>query len=61
MLRDGSEKPEKLNHQEEADSETFVMGSDAAEIANKVKDEVRKRQKSMSNVGDSGEKHPINW
>ena len=47
--------------QEEADSETFVMGSDAAELANKVKDQVRKRQKRMANVADSGEEHSIIW
>ena len=44
-----------------ADSETFVMGSDAAEFVNKVKDQVRKRQKRMSNVADSGEEHSIIW
>ena len=55
MIHDGSGKLEKLNHQEEADSETFVMGSDAAEFANKVEDEVRSRQKRMSNVADSGD------
>ena len=44
MIHDGSEKPEKLNYQEEADSETFVMGSDAAEFVNKQKDQVRSRQ-----------------
>ena len=44
-----------------ADSENFVMGSDAAEFANKVKDQVRKRQKRMSNVADSGEEHSIIW
>ena len=37
------------------------MGSDAAEFANKVKDQVRKRPKRMSNVADSGEKHSIIW
>ena len=35
------------------------MGSDAAEIANEVKDQVRKRQKRLSNVADSGEEHSI--
>ena len=30
MIHDGSGKPEKVNSQEGADSETFVMGSDAA-------------------------------
>ena len=28
---------------------------------NKVKDQVRKRQKRMSNVADSGEEHSIIW
>ena len=61
MIHDGSRKPEKVNSQEEANSETFVMGSDAAEFVNKVKDQVRKRQKRMSNVADSGEEHSIIW
>ena len=61
MIHDGSGKLEKLNHQEEANSETFVMGSDAAEFANKVKDQVRSRQKRMSNVAESGEEHSIIW
>ena len=37
------------------------MGSDAAEFVKKVKDQVRKRQKRMSNVADSGEGHSIIW
>ena len=61
MIHDGSEKHEKLNHQEEVNSETFVMGSDAAEFVNKVKDQVRNRQKRMSNVAESGEEHSIIW
>ena len=61
MIHDGSEKPEKFNYQEEADSETFVMSSDAAEFVNKVKDQVRSRQKRMSNVAESGEEHSIIW
>ena len=60
-IHDGSGKPENLNHQEEANSENFVMGSDAAEFVNKVKDQVRNRQKRMSNVAESGEKHSIIW
>ena len=58
-IHDGSGKPENLNHQEEANSETFVMGSDAAEFVNKVKDQVRNKQKRMSNVAESGEEHSI--
>ena len=61
MTHDGSGKPEKVNSQEGADSETFVMGSDAAEFVNKVKDQVRSRQKRMSNVAESGEEHSIIW
>ena len=61
MIHDGSGKPEKLNYQEEADSENFVMGSDAAEFVNKVKDQVRNRQKRMSNVAESGDEHSIIW
>ena len=37
------------------------MGSDAAEFVNEVKDQMRKRQKRMSNVADSGEEHSIIW
>ena len=37
------------------------MRSDAAEFAKEAKDLVRKRQKRMSNVADSGEEHSINW
>ena len=37
------------------------MGSDATEFVNRVKDQVRKRQKRMSNVADSGEEHSIIW
>ena len=37
------------------------MGSDAAEFVNKVKDQVRNREKRMSNVAESGEEHSIIW
>ena len=61
MIHDGSGQPDSANYQEEADSETFVMGSDAAEFVNKVRDQVRKRQKRMSNVANSGEEHSTIW
>ena len=61
LIHDGSGHPESVNYQEEAESETFVMGSDAAEFVNEVKDQVRNRQKRMSNVADSGEEHSIIW
>ena len=50
-----------MNHQEQAYSENFVMDSDAPEFVNKVKDQVRNRQKRMSNVAESGEEHSIIW
>ena len=60
MLHDRSGQLDSANSQEGADSETFVMGSDATEFANNVKDQVRHRQKRMSNVADSSE-HSIIW
>ena len=61
IIHDGSGQLDSVNYQEEAESENFVMGSDAAEIVNKVKDQVRKRQTRMSNVADSGEEHSMIW
>ena len=37
------------------------MGNDAAEFVDKVRDHVRKRQKTMSNVAESSEEHSIIW
>ena len=42
IIHDGSGQPDSVNYQEEAESENFVMGSDAAEFVNKVKNQVRK-------------------
>ena len=42
-IHDGSGKPESVHYQDEAESEIFVMGSEAAEFVNEVKDQVRKR------------------
>ena len=50
-----------MHHQEQAYFDNFVMGSDAAEFVNKVKDQVRNRQKRMSNVAESGAEHSIIW
>ena len=55
------DRPDSANSQEVADSEKFVMGSDAAECVKKVKDQVQKRQEIMWNVADSGEEHAIIW
>ena len=61
IIHDGSGKPDEVNSQEEADSENFVTGSDAAEFVDKAKDKVRNRQKRMSNVAESGGEHSIIW
>ena len=61
LIHDRTEKPVSVHYQEQADSENFVMGSDAAEFVDKVKDQVRNRQKRMSNVAESGEEHSIIW
>ena len=37
------------------------MGSDAAEFVNKVKDQVRSRQKRVSNGAESREEHSTIW
>ena len=61
LIHDGSGKPVSMDHQEQAYSENFVMDSDAAEFVNKVKDQVRNRQKRMSNVAESGDEHSLMW
>ena len=47
LIHDRTVKPVSVHHQEEANSENFVMGSDAAEFVNKVKDQVRNREKNV--------------
>ena len=61
LNHDRTGKPVSEHHQEQAHSENFVMGSDAAEFVNKVKDQVRNRQKRMSNVAEQGDEHSIIW
>ena len=61
LIHDRTGKPVSVHHQEQAYSENFVMDSDAAEFVNKVKDQVRNRQKRMSNVAESGDEHSIIW
>ena len=61
LIHDRTGKPVSVHHEEQAYSENFVMGSDAPEFVNKVKDQVRNRQKRMSNVAKSGDEHSIIW
>ena len=68
--RDRSGRPDNINSQEVARPQNFVMGSDAAELelsvesrsfVNRVNDQVRKRQKTISNVTENIEKHYMIW
>ena len=59
LLRDRSGQPDNDNSQEVANSKNFIMGSDATEFVNRVNDQVRKRQKRMSNVAGGREEHSI--
>ena len=60
-LRDRSGQPDNINSQEAANSKNFIMGSDATEFVNRVSDQVRKKQKRMSNVAGEGEEHSKIW
>ena len=60
IIHDGFRKREAVNHQGKANSDYFVLGSDAAEFV-KVKDKVRNRQRRMSNVAELDEEHSIVW
>ena len=68
-LRDRSERPD-INSQEEARPQQFVMRNDETELelsvdsrsfVNRVNDQVRRRQKIISNVTGDGEKHSMIW
>ena len=68
-LRDRSGRPD-IDSQEEARPQQFVIGNDEAELelsvesrsfVNRVNDQVRKRQKRISNVTENGEKHSMIW
>ena len=46
-LRERLGQPDNVNSQEAANSQYFIMGSDATEFVNRVNDQVRKRQKNV--------------
>ena len=67
--RDRSGRPD-IDSQEEAWPQQFVIGNDEAELelsiesrsfVQRVSDQVRKRQKRISNVTENGEKHSMIW
>ena len=69
-LRDRSGQPDNINSQEVARAQNSVIGNDDTELellvesrsfVNRVNDQVRKRQKIISNVTGDEEKHYIIW
>ena len=69
-LRDRSGRPDDINSQEEARPQNFVIVNDETELelsvesrsfVNRVNDQVRKRQKRMSNVAGSEEELSMIW
>ena len=61
LIHDRTGKPVSVHRQEQAYFENFVMGSDATEFVNKVRDQVRIRQKRMSSIAESCNEHSIIW
>ena len=69
-LRDRSGQLDNINSQEVARRQNFVVGNDETEFelsvesrsfVNRVNDQVRKRQKRISNVAGEGVEHSIIW
>ena len=69
-LRDRSGRLDNINSQEVARSQNFIMGRDTTELelsvesrsfVNQVNDQVRKRQKRISNVAEDGQEHSMIW
>ena len=67
-LRDRSGRPDNMNSHEVARPQNFIMGNDETELelsvesfVNRVNDQVRKRQKRISNVAGDGEEHSMIW
>ena len=54
-------KPDSENAQEKANFEKFIVGSDTTEFVNKVKNQVRIRQKRMSDDAEDCTEHSIVW
>ena len=69
-LRDRSGQPDNINSQEVARPQNFIMGNEETDLelslesrsfVNRVNDQVRKRQKRISNVTGDGEEHSMIW
>ena len=60
-IHDRTEKPASENVQGKADFENFIMGSETTEFVNKVRNQVRIRQKRMSSNAEDCTEHSIIW
>ena len=54
-------RPDSEDTQGKANFEKFIMGSDTTEFVNKVKNQVRIRQKRMSDDAEDCTEHSIVW
>ena len=60
-IHDRTERPASENVQGKANFEKFIVGSDTTEYVNKVRNQVRIRQKRMSNDAEDCAEHSIIW
>ena len=60
-IHERTEKPDSENVQGKANFEKFIVGSDTTEFVNKVKNQVRIRQKRMSDDAEDCTEHSIVW
>ena len=60
-IHDRTGKPASENIQGKADFEKFIVGSETTEFVNKVRNQVRIRQKRMSSNAEEFTEHSINW
>ena len=54
-------QPVSENIQGKADFENFIMGSETTEFVNKVRNQVRIRQKRMSSIAENCTEHSTIW
>ena len=60
-IHDRTGQPVSENIQGKADFENFIMGSETTEFVNKVRNQVRIRQKRMSSIAENCTEHSIIW
>ena len=60
-IHDRTGKPASENVQGRADFENFIVGSETTEFVNKVRNQVRIRQKRMSSIAEDCTEHSIIW